>query len=265
MNHKQLLGYLPRDLVDPVVHDVARLTAWVMLGAKRSAPEALAAGVLAPLLLRWNCVLDAPGDEVSEHYKDLVRLTLAVVLHRHGFQDDGLTKAALQAIDRLNDKVVLSDTFYCHREAIKALVVSPPIALSRRPATGKNQTFWRAGDAASVQIGEWFYAIYVQSIVGNHEAPIVEIYDFASRQRPGPEDIRGCQAKGQRYNDGVERISLYAAYGLRDLPDRANQFQVIASGVPAPRVDHLQPAIGLYAVSDHFRLLKDIQAVFGHA
>lgn len=265
LNHKQLLAYLPRDLVDPIVHDVSRLTAWEMLGPEKDLHEALAARVIGPLLLRWNCVLNASGEVATDHYKDLICLALAVMLHRHGFKDDGLTHGALRAVDRLNDQVVLSDAFYRQREAIKALLVSPPTALSRRPARSKDQTFWRAGDAASVQIGEWFYGIYVLEILGNHEAPIVEIYDFASRQRPSPADLLQCRAKGQRYNDGQQRISRHAAYGLRDLPDRANQFQIIASGVAAPGTDHLQPSVGLFAVSDHFRLLRDIQALFAQA
>lgn len=235
-----------------------------MLGPEKVPHAVLTARVLAPIFLRWSCVLNAPSDEASDQYKDLTRLTLAAVLHRHGFQEQGLTHSALRAIDTLNDQVVLSDSFYRNSETIKAFISAPPTPLSRRPPISKNVTFYRAGDAASVQVGEWFYAIYIHSILGNHEAPVVEVYDFASRQRPGPEDLRQCRARGKRYNDGVERISHHAPYGLRDLPDKANQFHFIASGLPAPSVDHLQPQVGLFAVSDPFSLMQDIQQLFGH-
>lgn len=264
MNHKKLLGYLPDDLVEPITHDVARVTAWEMLGPEKKPHEVLTAQVLKRVFLRWDCVLQGPRDDASPHYKDLVCLTMAAVLHRHGFHDEALTQTALEAVDRLNEQVVLSDTFERNSDAIKALLTSPPIPLVRRPPFDKNITFLREGDVLSVQIGEWFYAIYVHSILGNHEAPVVEIYDFASRQRPEPEDLRHCKAKGQRYNDGTMRIAQHAPYGLRDVPDRARQFQIIASGFPAPRVDHLQPSIGLFAVSDPFTLLEDIQRAFGH-
>jgi hypothetical protein len=100
--------------------------------------------------------------------------------------------------------------------------------------------------------------------LGNHEAPVVEINDFASRQRPEPEDLRHCKAKGQRYNDGVMRIEHHAPYGLRDVPDRNKQFQLVASALPAPSVDHLQPSVGLFVVSDPFALLQGMQHAFGH-
>lgn len=76
MNHKQLLGYLPRDLVEPVLHDVARVTAWEMLGPEKVPHAVLTERVLAPIFLRWNCVLNAPSEEASDQYKDLTRLTL---------------------------------------------------------------------------------------------------------------------------------------------------------------------------------------------
>lgn len=264
MNHKKLLGYLPRDLVEPITHDVARVTAWAMLDPEKKPHEVVTAQVLKRVFLRWDCVLKEPCDEANSHYKDLVCLTMAAVLHRHGFCDEALTRTALDAVDTLNEHVVLSDNFERNSDAIKALLTSPPTPLVRRPPVPKNLTFWREGDAASVQIGEWFYAIYVYEILGNHEAPIVEIYDFTSRQRPEPEDLRHCKAKGQRYNDGVMHIDRHAPYGLRDVPDRARQFQILATGLPAPRVDHLQPSIGLFAVSDPFTLLQDIQHAFGH-
>lgn len=264
MHHKKLLGYLPGDLVKPITHDVARVTAREMLAPEKIPHEVLTAQVLKRVFLRWGCVLKEPGDEANPHYKDLVCLTMAAVLHRHGFCDEALTLTALDSVDRLNEHVVLSDTFERNSDAIKALMTSPPTPLVRRPPVAKNVTFWREGDAASVQIGEWFYAIYVHNILGNHEAPIVEIYDFASRQRPEPEDLRQCKAKGQRYDDGVMRIEHHAPYGLRDVPDRARQFQLIASGLPAPSVDHLQPSVGLFVVSDPFALLQDMQHAFGH-
>ena len=265
MNHKKLLGYLPRDLVEPITHDVAHVTAREMLGPKKTTHEELTARVLKQVFLRWDCVLQGTCDETSPNDKDLVCLTMAAVLHRHGFRDEALTRTALDAVDRLNRKVVLSDTFERNRDAIKALMSSLPTPLTRRPSVAKHVTFWREGDAASVQIGQWFYAIYVHGILGNHEAPIVEIYDFASRQRPAPEDLRHCKAKGQRYSDGVMRIEHHAPYGLRDVPDRARQFQLIASAMPAPGIDHLQPSVGLFAVSDPFTLLQNIQRAFDHA
>lgn len=264
MTPQKLLTYLPRDLVEPITRDVAQATAWQMLGPDKHAHEILTARVLEWVFLRWGCALQKPVDEADSQGHDLVCLTLAAVLHRHGFCDDALTRSALDAVDRLNRRVVLSDAFERNSTAIKALLGSLPTPLARRPPLARHVTFWRAGDAASVQVGEWFYAIHVHAILGNHEAPVVELYDFVSRQPPVAEDLRACKAKGQPSADGVPRVDRHAVYGLRDVPDRAGQFCLIASGMPAPSVAHLQPSAGLFGVSDPFTFLEDMRQAFGH-
>ena len=148
--------------------------------------------------------------------------------------------------------------------AIKTLLGSLPTPLARCPPLARHVTFWREGDAASVQIGGWFYAIHVHAVLGNHEAPVVELYDFVSRQPPASEDLHACKAKGKPNADGVLCIDRHAVYGLRDVPDRAGQFCLIASGMPAPSVDHLQPSTGLFCVSDPFTFLEDVRQAFGH-
>src|ERR1700712_224928 len=97
-----------------------------MLSPEKIPHEVLTAQVLKWVFLRWGCVLKEPCDEANSHYKDLVCLTMAAVLHRHGFCDEPLTRTALDAVDRLNEHVVLSDAFERNSNAIKALLASPP-------------------------------------------------------------------------------------------------------------------------------------------
>ncbi len=263
MNHQQILGNLSSRIVDPIVYDVSRLTSWEMLGSNRSDHEKISSRVVSQILLRWNCVLQAPGDEVAKNYKDQTSLALAVVLHKYGFHVPSLIKRAIKAIDILNKEVALSDNFFRKSVAIKEFIVDLPRPLNRRPSTQKDITFWRAGEVASIKIGKLFYAVYVHEIFGSHEAPIVELYDFASPLMPTAADLLHSRAKGGPYNDGVDRIERFAVYGMRDIPDMANQFHLVASNVPPPSNDHLGEAVGSYVVSDVFRLIGSIKRSFG--
>jgi hypothetical protein len=264
MKHLQILNKLSRGLVDSISHDVARLTAWEMLGPEKPHAD-IAASVLSQILLRWNCVLDAPVDEATPGYKDQACLALALVLHKHGFRDAALARKAMDAVDSLNRAVALSDSFHRAGPEIKQLLASTPVPLARRPARQKNTTFWRAGEAASLQIGKRFYAVYIHKVTGANEAPVVELYDFVSTRRPVARDIAGLRSRGGRYKDGVDRIQRFCVYGMRDVPDLANQFHLITGSAAPPAKEHLAEPVGLYAVSDVFRLLEDIQDSFSHA
>lgn len=263
MNHLQFLNKLSRGLVDAVSYDVSRLTAWEMLPEKPHARTA--ASVLSKVLLRWNCVLEAPDGEATPGYKDQAALVLALVLHKHGFQDPSLTRNALGAIDRLNAAVALSDSFFRSSAELKKLLGSSPAILARRPAAQKNITFWRAGEAASVQVGKRFHALYIHDISDAHEAPVVELYDFDSARRPTAQDLAGLPGKGGHYKDGIDRVQCFRVAGMRDIPDPANQFHLIAGSVAPPAAGRLASAISAYAMSDVFRLLEDIQDSFKHA
>lgn len=264
MNHLQFLKKLSRGLVDAVSYDVSRLTAWEMLGPDKSHAE-LASSVPSQILLRWNCVLQARDSEATPGYRDQAALVLALVLHKHGFQDLLLTRKALDAIDRLNAAVALSDSFFRSSPELKTLLASPPLPLARRPATPKSVTFWRAGEAASVRVGKRFHALYIHRVAGAHEAPIVELYDFDSARRPSAEDLAGLPGRGGHYNDGIDRIKRFRVSGMRDNPDPANQFHLIEGKVAPPEAGHLAEPVGEYAMSDVFRLLEHIQDSFKHA
>jgi hypothetical protein len=262
MKHLQFLNKLSRSLVDSISYDVSRLTARQMLFGKPHAQ--VASSVISPALLRWNCVLEAADGEAASGYRDQAALVLALVLHKHGFHEPSLTGLSLAAIDRLNAAAAPGDGFVRASGELKTLLRTPPAPLARRPSIRKDITFWRAGEAASVQVGKRFHAIYVHEVADGREAPVVELYDFSSDRRPAARDVSGLPARGCRYKDGVDRVKRFCVYGMRDIPDPANQFHRIVGSVAAPAAGHLGEAVGLYAMSDVFRLLEDIRDSFSY-
>ena len=263
INHLQALDKLAsRQLVQVIEDDVARLTAEAMSFAKHNQQLSVASHVLSKLLLRWNCVLQGPLEEVSANYKDITVLALVLLLHKHGMAEATLTQAALQAIDGLNERVVLSDAFFRSTDAIKDLLTSPPVALKKRPSTRDNLTFLRAQDVIAIQLEQYFYAAYVHEINGFNEYPVLELYDGRFDLRPNMADLQGRAAWGETYNDGLTRISMHAVCGMRHVPDAANQFHLIASGITSPpERGSLLPPVGLYSMADLFRLQKVLQKI----
>ncbi len=264
IKHQQILDKLAAaKLVEAVSDDVSLLLFWEMLGpGRKDAFGEVAEAVISQLLERWDCVLRAPEDEVSTLYKQKTKLALATVMHKYGLQDAQVTAGALAAIDELNEMVALSDDFLRKSEPIKAFLSAPPKPLSRRPTKPESLTFLRAGDVIAMQVAGRYHAAYVHE-VGQNVAPVIELYDFVSAAKPMLNDVVSHRAKGGKYNDGTERAEKYQVHGLKHLPDGANQFHLLGSGVAAgPSQTHLGAPVGLYSVTHTFKLLQSVGRLF---
>ncbi len=260
MKHNQILDKLAtRHLVESIEEDVARLV-WLAMSPPA---DGVAAYAMPRLLPRWNCVLNAGKDEVADLYKQKTILALAVVLHKYGVADKAITKKALTAVDKLNKAVALSDGFFRKTDQIKALIESEPEPLKRRPSYRDSLTFYRAGDVVAIQLGDVYYAAHVHEILRFNEAPLIELYDAEFSRRPALEEVLGKRAKGGPYNDGSERVEKFSVAGMRNVPDLANQFVLLGSGIKdMPSSSHLKEAVGLYSVMDLFGLMAAIQRMF---
>lgn len=256
ITHQQALDKLDaQQLVQVIEDDVASLTSTAMSYAKHDQQLTVAGYVLPMLLARWNCLLHASDNEATPSYRDKTVLALALLLHKHGMTEAAVTVRALQAIDNLNAAVALSDAFFRGTDAIKALLNSPALPLKKRPSTRDSLTFLRAQDVIAIRLEEYYYAAYVHEIKGFNEYPVIEFYHARFAQRPDMAVLRGGKAQGESYNDGTTRISLHGVSGMRHLPDPANQFHLMASGITEkPDQSHLTAPVGLYAMSDMFRL-----------
>lgn len=263
MTHQQILDKLAAgNVVSCIDDELARLVGWSMNGELEIAEQQLA-DFLPKLLSRWNCVLKAGKEEVGAYYKEKVILVLAVLLHKYGFKDKTITEQALKAIDKLNKGVVLSDHFFRKTEEIKAVLNSDPVPLKKRPGHRESITFYRSKDVISFQLDGQFYAAYIHGLVGQNNYPIIEFYDQVFTRVPELKDLKNVKARGAVYNDGVARISLDAIYLMKYLPDLANQVHLIAAGVEEkPSNDHLEESVGLYGMSDIFRIQDTIRGIF---
>ncbi|MFZ6731807.1 hypothetical protein ACO0LG_07780 [Undibacterium sp. Ji42W] len=256
ITHQQALDRLAaHQLVQVIEDDVASLTSTAMSYAKHDQHLTVAGYVLPRLLARWNCVLNASNDEATPLYRDKTVLALALLLHKHGMTETAITKRALQAIDNLNAAVALSDAFFRNTDAIKALLNTPALALKKRPSTRDSLTFLRAQDVVAIQLEQYYYAAYVHEISGFNEYPIIEFYRARFEHRPDMAALQGCAAQGETYNDGKTRISLHAVCGMRHVPDPANQFHLIATGITdQPDQSQLGASVGLHTISNLFQL-----------
>lgn len=256
ISHQQALDKLAaHHLVQVIEDDVASLTSTAMSYAKHDQQMTVAGYVLPLLLGRWNCVLNASNDEVSPGYQDKTALALALLLHKHGIAEPAITQRALQSIDKLNAAVALSDAFFRNTDAIKALLTSPAQPLKKRPSTRDSLTFLRARDVIAIQLEQYYYAAYVHEITGFNAYPIVEFYHARFEHRPDMTAVQGCTAQGETYNDGKTRVSLHAVIGMRHVPDLANQFHLIATGIAEkPDQSRLAASVGLHTISDLFQL-----------
>jgi hypothetical protein len=263
MTHQQVLDKLGHQaLIQAIDDDLARLTQQAMAEEKHGRINNQLAYVLPPLLTRWNCVLNA-GTALKDHYKQLTTLALATLLHKYGFADAKITANANHAIDELNKHVILSDDFYRKSTDIKQLLATAPSPLKKRPSVSAAVTFYRAQDVVSVQVGNRFYAAYVYSIIGINESPVIGFYNGVFHKRPSMNDLASLTAKGLVYNDGQERISHFSVYGMKFMPDPANQIHLMEAGVKNPPSDtHLGEPIGLYTVYDLFRLQDTTEKMF---
>ncbi|CAC9976879.1 hypothetical protein [Flavobacterium panici] len=259
MTHQQILDKLAaKHLVKSIDDDLATVTFHAMCYEKDTEKQLLY--ILPKLLNRWNCVLNA--SEISNKYKQKTILALSVLIHKYGFKDDTINKRAIEAIDLLNKEVALSDDFFRKSEEIKQFILSSPAPLKRKPSIPESITFYRKGDVISIQLEDHFYAAYIHKISGANESPILEFYDGIFDKVPTWEELENLCAKGQIYNDGIERISKFSVYGLKHEPDTANQIRLIKVSVDKPANDHLEESIGLYSVIDLFKLQHEIKNLF---
>ncbi|MBB6273334.1 hypothetical protein HDF26_003794 [Pedobacter cryoconitis] len=263
MTHQQILDKLAAgDLVSCIDDELARLVGWSMNWELETAEQQMA-DFLPKLLSRWNCVLNAGKDEIDAHYKQKVVLVLAVLLHKYGFKDKTITAEALKAIDKLNKGVVLSDHFFRKTDEIKAVLNSAPVPLKKRPGHRDSITFYRPKDVISFQLDGQFYAAYIHRFMRQNDCPVIEFYDQVFTQVPELKDLKNVKARGTVYNDGIARISLDAIYLMKYLPDLANQVHLIAAGVEEkPSNDHLEESVGIYGMSDIFRIQDSIRGMF---
>ncbi len=262
MMHQQILDKLSaKHLIQAIDEDLASLTFDAICYEKNTTVAQLSY-ILPKLLLRWNCVLFA-DEGISATYKQKTIIALAVLLHKYGFADKFITKNALQAIDKLNKDIALSDDFFRKSNEIKAFINSMPAPLKRKPAIAESITFYRAEDVVSIQLEGKFYAAYIHQLSGPNESPIIELYDGVFSKVPTLNELGKLNAKGRIYNDGKERICLFSINGMKYLPDPANQIQLISACVEKrPSNEHLTESVGLYAVLDIFRLQGVIKEMF---
>lgn len=257
MTHQQIIDKLHKRMAESIDYDLHRIIPSLMNGNKT--PNAQL--VLDQLMPRWNCALLAPAEEVTDNYKSMLILTIALLLHKYGMSDPDLTERAIKAIDHLNDKVVTSDAFFRQTDQIKEFIKSMPKPLTRRPGYLSCITFYRAQDVISFQMEGKFVAAYVHENRHN-EAPVVEFYDAVFDSRPTMEQLAGVKAMGDTYADGSAKTNKYAIFGLKDLPDYANQVHLIKASVEeAPDNSHLGESIGLWVGSDIVSIQRNLKAM----
>ncbi len=266
MTHQAILDKLAaKHLVQAMDEDLARLLVRAMSYARHDAEIAgnVAAYILPQIRRRWDCVLQAQQPQATDHYKQKAWLAMAVSLHKYGLADREITEMALQAIDGLNEAVVLSDDFFRKSKDIKAFILTAPVVLKRKPAAPDNITFYRPADVIAIQMAGQYFAAYIHRLGSINESPVVEFYDGIFDSVPALGELEKLQAKGMKYNDGVARIARYSLAGLKYLPDPAGQVHLVRACVAHPPADHhLQKPVGLYTVSDIFEIQDHIKTLF---
>lgn len=265
MKHKQIIDKIGfEQLAQAIEEDIARLVTRAMSLKKGESINDITSYVLPLILTRWNCVLLAKNG-LAKHYKEKVYLTLATLLHKYGISDKTLTNKAIDSIDYLNDKIVLSDDFHRKSSQIKDFLQTKPLELKRKPPKQKNITFFRENDIVAIKLDNKYYIAYIHKLTGVNECPILEFYDNVFENLPKLEDITTLKARGQKFNDGKIRISNFAIYGMKYQPDLANQIHLISSNKntnKAPENNHLEESIGLFTVSNLFSIQKTITEMF---
>jgi len=265
MKHKQIIDKIGfEQLAQSIEEDLARLVNYAMAFKKGGSIDDISQYVLPLILTRWNCVLLTEND-IAKYYKEKVFLMLATLLHKYGLSDNSITDEAINAIDTLNNDIVLSDDFHRKSQQIKEFLQTKPLPLKRKPRKPENSTFFRANDIVSIKLDNRYYAAYIHKLTGVNEAPILEFYDAIFEKTPQVKDLKGLKAKGEKFNDGKIRIANFAIYGMKYQPDLANQIHLIDSSKNleiTPQNNHLEESIGLFTVSNLFFIQKTIKKMF---
>lgn len=262
MKHQQILDKLAaRFLVKCMDENFTYAVSWEMLG-KGFTPET-EKNAWEKIQNRWNCVLQDTTGSISDDYKQITLVAMAVLGHKYGLSIEHIKKEAFLAMDKLNENVVLSDDFERKTPEIKQFLETAPIPPKKRPAMPENITFFRPEDVISIQHKGKFYAAYIHSDMGVNEAPIIEFYDAVFEEIPTFEMLKNIPAKGRKFNNGSLLVEKYAVTQLKYLPDPANQIKLIASAIKTPpKNDHLGKAVGEYLLSDLFDIQGYIELMF---
>ncbi|MCY0922283.1 MULTISPECIES: hypothetical protein [unclassified Streptomyces] len=249
MRHQQVLDKLAaRGHVRALDEDLARQVAHQM-SYPGCSHEDVARAVIPPILARWRCLLES--EEARPATKDVVRVALATLLHKYGFQDPAITAEAIAAVDALNDAVVLSDAFERQSADIKKLLRTAPTPLSRRPGSPRSVTFLRVGDVLSIELRGHFQAAYVRQVTGLNETPVIEFYAGAFTRPPELADLAGREAARP---GGRARFSVD---GLTYLPDPAHQVRAVAAAHgEGPHGGEPGPSQGLHTITDILTLQR---------
>jgi len=265
MKHKQIIDKIGFEQLNESIEDnLIRLVTRGMARKNGGSLDDVEAYVLPLMLTRWNCLLLAETG-LAKYYKEKVYVILATLLHKYGFSDKHITEKALEAIDVLNDNVVLSDDFFRKSPKIKEFLKTKPTALKRKPSRQKNTTFFRENDLVSINIDNTYYIAFVHKLTGVNESPVIEFYDETFNRPPKLEDIKIKKARGQQYNDGMVHASKFAIYGMKYQPDLANQIHLLSASensAMAPDSSHLEESIGVYTVSNLFTIQDTIRKMF---
>jgi hypothetical protein len=262
MTHQQILDKVAaKSLVSSIDEDLARLT-WMAMTSHGQTSEQMTY-IFSRLFMRWNCVLEADSQDISNLYKHKTSIVIAVILHKYGYADSEVTSKALNAVDKLNDAVALSDDFFRKSNEIKQFLKSTQTIFKRRHAMQDSITFYRNNDVISIQLNNKFYAAYIHCPHEPNEIPIIEFYDAVFNKIPTMKMLEKIIAKGQKYNDGVERVSRFAISGMKYMPDLANQIKLVSACIQEPPSNvHLERSVGLYESSDIFEMQRNIKTLF---
>ena len=266
MTHQQILDKIAdKSLAISIDEDLARLTGDAMTYYEQR--EDRITYILPKLFLRWNCVLEADNNKISDLYKQKTILAIAVCLHKYGFSDNDIILKALDSIDKLNDATALSDDFFRKSKEIKQFLNSTPTILKRRPLVPNNITFYRAEDVISIQLNKKYYAAYIHYLYRPNEIPIIEFYDAVFDKVPTMAELENVPAKGEIGNDGIEELMRFFVPGIKFLPDLANQIKLVSACIKEPpSISHLKSEYDpnhFSRGSDIFKIQKDIKKLFG--
>lgn len=89
MKHQQILDKVHNRMAEAMEDDIRRIVFTLMCSNSLSTEK-----VLNKLMPRWNCALKADKSEVNDNYKEMVILSLAVLLHKYGLADKDITGKA---------------------------------------------------------------------------------------------------------------------------------------------------------------------------
>lgn len=270
MRHQQVLDKLAVGAVAPTARDEVRILAQKSFYSARhqGLEGAQEADVVPAMKERWHFALDAARrvSDASESdrmnaYK--VAIVLAAALHEVGLVDSELTELAIEGIHALNDAVWLGEDFLGRTDDMSGLLRSSPAPLTRKPTTREVITFTRGGDLLAIRLRSRWVVGHVHVVDGPNKHPHIELYERTFARRPDASEVVGTRAWGHAYSGRSQaNVTRLIVSGLRHLPDPAEQFHLIASGVTVPPdSSHLHDGQIIGTHVDLFELLEMARSV----